>query len=180
MTGFTTTPIPLAIMITQTQSRWWTSRYVDRATYTQGAHCIEGFMLTVCSAFQMGSITVPYFALTDEKPSDDQAPLSETGVFGIDGKDGKYIREEKLTITWSRWGYNGPSLVATFGALSERLSDENGPMALWLSNNLRHIWWKWGEVLDYFEEQTDLPVSERCWFGFLPSAADTNLVLDHL
>lgn len=104
---------------------------------------------------QMGSITVPYFAVTTEMPPEDLAPLSPAGLFGVQGPNRKYIREERFTLAWYRYE-EGPSLVATFGALTDA---PQRPMVLWLTNNMRHIMWKWQEVLDFLEEQTSLPVS---------------------
>ncbi|KAL2168474.1 hypothetical protein VTG60DRAFT_7210 [Thermothelomyces hinnuleus] len=101
----------------------------------------------------IGSITVPYFAVTTEPPAKDLAPLSSAGLFGVQGQNRKYIREERFTLSWVRYE-RGASLVATFGALTDA---PQRPMTVWLTNNLRHIGWKWEQVLDFLEEQTSLP-----------------------
>lgn len=110
----------------------------------------------------MASMTVPYFALSKKMPAKEEAPLSSAGVFGIEGPNQRYIREQKFTMSWTRQERQGPSLVATFGELTSHgdSTSRRMPMDVWLTNNLRHIWFKWREVLDYLEEQMSLPVSK--------------------
>jgi len=106
----------------------------------------------------MKSFTVPYFALTNKKPANDLAPLTPSGIFGVGSFEGKYIREEKFTV--SRIECGPYELMAAFSPLFQReFSESRFPLYQWVMNNLRGITWKWGEVLDSLDEQTSLPVS---------------------
>src|SRR5689334_16551275 len=106
----------------------------------------------------MASFTVPYFSLTKEMPAADLSPRIPAGIFGsvTAGREPRYIREEKFTFAYTREGVDGPSLVATFGSLISHRQDQRAAenMAWWVSNNLRSIWLKWDQVLDFLEEQT--------------------------
>lgn len=110
------------------------------------------------------AFTIPYFSLTGQPPASDQAPLSPSGIFGVDAKGEKYIRELKFSVSWSGGLKVGkPSLMVALNPLCDYRGrpgkeSEQPPAALWASNNLFRIAHKWGEVLDSLDEQTTLPV----------------------
>ena len=110
------------------------------------------------------AFTVPYFSLTERPPTSDQAPLSPSGIFGVDAKGEKYIREQKFSVSWSGGHEAGaPSLVVALNPLSgyqdgPRYESEQSSAVLWIRNNLFFITCKWKEVLDSLDEQTTLPV----------------------
>ena len=110
------------------------------------------------------AFTIPYFSLTERPPASDQAPLSPSGIFGVDAKGEKYIREQKFSVSWSGGLEVGaPSLIVALNSLSkyrDNLSYEIGQpsAAVWIRNNLFHITRKWMEVLNALDEQTTLPV----------------------
>ena len=110
------------------------------------------------------AFTIPYFGLTERPPASDQAPLSPSGIFGVDAKGEKYIREQKFSVSWSGGlGFGAPSLMVALNPLSGYRDEldyksEQPSAALWIRNNLFHIVWKWEEVLDSLDEQTTLPV----------------------
>ena len=130
------------------------------------------FHLTACHMpillklilMKITAFTVPYFSLTERPPAPDQAPLSPSGIFGVDAKGEKYIREQKFSVSWSGGRKLGaPSLMVALNPLS---GYQNGPdykseqssATLWIRNNLFLIVCKWEEVLDLLDEQTSLPV----------------------
>lgn len=122
--------------------------------------------------FQMSSITVPYFSITKGAPANDLAPRAPTGIFGPRGRHPRYIREEKFTFACLTSPYGGSSTILSLSPLYhvERSESKRQPAAGWVCNNLRHIWWKWEEVLDFLDEQTALPVSETAdWATILRS-----------
>ncbi|KAK0514793.1 hypothetical protein JMJ35_002172 [Cladonia borealis] len=131
------------------------------------------FHLTACDIpillklilMKITAFTVPYFSLTEKPPASDQAPLSPSGIFGVDAKGEKYIREQKFSVSWSGGHKLGaPSLVVALNPLD---GYQNGPdykseqssAVLWIRNNLFIIGCKWEEVLDSLDEQTTLPSS---------------------
>ena len=130
------------------------------------------FHLTACDKpllrklilMKITAFTIPYFSLTERPPASDQAPLSPSGIFGVDAKGEKYIREQKFSVSWSGGLEVGaPSLMVALNPLSEYRDDldyrsEQPSAAAWTRNNLLHIVWKWEEVLDSLDEQTTLPV----------------------
>ena len=113
---------------------------------------------------KISAFTIPYFSLTERPPASDQAPLSLSGIFGVDEKGKKYIREQKFSVSWSGGLKSGePSLVVALSPLSEyRASpgeeNEQPAAASWARNNLFYIACKWKEVLDSLDERTTLPV----------------------
>ena len=144
------------------------------------------FHLTACDMpillklilMKITAFTVPYFSLTERPPASDQAPLSPSGVFGVDAKGEKYIREQKFSVSWSGCHEVGaPSLVVALNPLSgyqegPRYESEQSSAVLWIRNNLFLITCKWKEVLDSLDEQTTLPVWwswSRCLFLLLAS-----------
>ena len=110
------------------------------------------------------AFTVPYFSLTERPPAPDQAPLSPSGIFGVDAKGEKYIREQKFSVSWSGGRELGaPSLMVALNPLGGfqhglNYKSEQSSATLWIRNNLFLIVWKWEEVLDWLDEQTTLPV----------------------
>lgn len=130
------------------------------------------FRLTACDMpislklilMKITAFTVPYFSLTEKTPASDQAPLSPSGIFGVDAQGEKYIREQKFSVSWSGGDELGvPSLMVALNPLSGYHDDlayrgEQPSAPLWIRNNLLHIVWKWEEVLDSLDEQTTLPV----------------------
>ncbi|KAL2165180.1 hypothetical protein VTH06DRAFT_476 [Thermothelomyces fergusii] len=104
---------------------------------------------------RFSTITVPYFGVTTNPPAKEEAPLSQARLFGIQGDNRKYIREERFTVSWMRYE-SGPALMVAFGVLVDHPRKH---MALWLANNLQHIVWKWEQVIDLVEEQTSVPSS---------------------
>lgn len=110
----------------------------------------------------MGSISVSYFSLYNTTPAKKENPLSPAGIFGTPGPSQRYIREEKLTFSYTKQGIRtGPFLAATFGALTLYGLRDEASASQWLTNNLRHIWFKWREVLDYLDEELSIPVSSK-------------------
>jgi hypothetical protein len=110
----------------------------------------------------MGSVSVSYFSLSPEQPAQNQSPLSPSGIFGTEGPKQRLIREQKLTFAFVKNDWRpGPSVAATFGAITVPAPGMDQSASLWLTNNLRHIWWKWEEVLDHLDEEISLPVSWR-------------------
>ena len=140
------------------------------------------FHLTACDMpillklilMKITTFTVPYFSLTEKPPASDQAPLSPSGIFGVDAQGEKYIREQKFSVSWSGGvEFGAPSLMMALNPLSGCHGDladkcEQPSASLWIRNNLLHIVWKWEEVLDWLDEQTTLPVwsSHSVAFGF--------------
>ena len=107
------------------------------------------------------AFTIPYFSFTETPPASDQAPLSPSGIFGVDAKGENYIREQKFSVSWSGGLESGaPSLMTALNPLFAYRDDESEQpsAAVWVENNLRGIVWKWQEVLDSLDEQTTLPV----------------------
>ena len=110
------------------------------------------------------AFTIPYFSLTERPPASDQAPFSPSGIFGVDAKGEKYIREQKFSVSWSGGLELGePSLMVALNPLCDYRDrpgegSEQPHAALWARNNLFHIAHKWGEVLDSLDERTTLPV----------------------
>jgi len=103
---------------------------------------------------------VSYFALWPEKPAQSQSPLSPTGIFGTEGPSQQYIREQKLTFAFLKNGWGpGTSVAATFGAMTVPGVGMDESASLQLTNNLRHLWWKWEKVLDHLDAEISLPVS---------------------
>ena len=144
------------------------------------------FHLTACDMpillklilMKVTAFTVPYFSLTERPPASDQAPLSPSGIFGVDAQAEKYIREQKFSVSWSGRDELGtelgtPSLMVALNPLSgyhDNLAyrGEQPSAPSWISSNFSHIIWKWEEVLDSLDEQTTLPVwsSHFVAFGF--------------
>ncbi|KAL8814686.1 MAG: hypothetical protein Q9223_006113 [Gallowayella weberi] len=118
----------------------------------------------------MAAFTIPYFRLTKQPPAADEAPLSPSGAFTIDAMGGKYIREEKFSVSWSgASGTDKASLMVVLNPLSQynnkdrtRYMDKRRtyklPGVSWLRNNLFQIVHHWGEVLDELDTQTTLPL----------------------
>ena len=111
---------------------------------------------------KMTAQTVPYFELSERPPAPDQAPLSSSGIFGSDTKGGKYIREQKFSVSWSG-GINGePSLMVALNPLAKYSSygkeNEQPEATLWVRNNLFLIASNWEAVLNELDEQTTIPV----------------------
>ncbi|CAD6566817.1 MAG: hypothetical protein ASARMPREDX12_008836 [Alectoria sarmentosa] len=111
------------------------------------------------------AFTIPYFSLTERPPASDQAPFSPSGIFGVDAKGEKYIREQKFSVSWSGGLELGqPSLMVALNPLRDYRDwpgkeREQPAAAHWARNNLFHIKHKWGEVLDSLDEQTTFPSS---------------------
>ncbi|KAL8736846.1 MAG: hypothetical protein Q9181_002275 [Wetmoreana brouardii] len=109
----------------------------------------------------MVAFTIPYFSLADQPPAADSAPLSPSGIFGINATSGKFVREEKFSFSWSGGpGANGPFLMIALNLQYQYEDDrtEECPNGDWISNNLFHILNEWEEVLDLLDEQTTLPL----------------------
>lgn len=117
----------------------------------------------------MAAFTIPYFSLTENPPAADSAPLSPSGVFGLDAVNGKYIREEKFSVSWTRDEGTGKAcLMVVLSPLVQYMdypvvkyfekTKLKGPGISWVRNNLFWIVHKWGEVLDALDTQTTLPV----------------------
>lgn len=110
------------------------------------------------------AFTIPYFSLTERPPSSDQAPLSPSGIFGIDAKGERYIREQKFSVSWSSGSTpEEPSLMVALNPLSKyrgHHGHESGqlPAAGWVGSNLFHIVREWKGLLNSLDEQTTLPV----------------------
>ena len=110
------------------------------------------------------AFTIPYFSLTERPPASDQAPLSPSGIFGVDAKGEKYIREQKFSVSWSGGLEVGaPSLMVALNPLFEYrdhlgYKSEQPLAATWIRGNLFGIICKWEEVLNELDEQTTLPV----------------------
>lgn len=107
------------------------------------------------------AFTVPYFSLTEQPPATDYAPLSPSGIFGINAGGGKYIREEKFSLSRSGGMSTGePSLMVVLNPLSQHEKDtiQQCLAAVWIRNNFLYIRGKWEEVLDSLDEQTTLSV----------------------
>ena len=130
------------------------------------------FHLTACDMpillklilMKITAFTVPYFSLTERPPASDQAPLTPSGIFGVDAKGERYIREQKFSVSWSGGHEVGaPSLVVALNPLHgyqegpDYKSDRSSAVH-WIRNNLFFITCKWEEVLDSLDEQTTLPV----------------------
>jgi hypothetical protein len=85
-----------------------------------------------------------------------------SGLFGVSSSDGRYIREEKFSFSWTTCDWTGPSLIAAFNTLFPRINDNESmqhyPVYNWVDNNFRGMWWKWEEVLDALDRQTSFPV----------------------
>lgn len=119
----------------------------------------------------MIAFTVPYFSLTDQPPATDCAPLSPSGIFGISKAKGKYIREEKFTMSWSGGSMpNQASLMVVLNPLEEYKEDRakkypnvrfigGSPNVSWLRDNFFRIAHRWESVLDSLDEQTTLSSS---------------------
>ena len=153
----------------------------NRKTYRNVCE-LSSFHLSTCEMpislklilMKITAFTVPYFSLTERPPALDQAPLSPSGIFGVDAQGEKYIREQKFSVSWSGGLELGaPSLMVALNPLSGYHDDlayrgEQPSAPLWIRNNLLHIVWKWEEVLDSLDEQTTLPVwsSHSVAFGF--------------
>ncbi|KAL8835778.1 MAG: hypothetical protein Q9170_003172 [Blastenia crenularia] len=121
---------------------------------------------------QIHTFTIAYFKLTDQPPTADCAPLSLDGVFSIDAKNGKYIREEKFSVCYSaKWkgnfsqsgkGHgNWPSLLLTLNSMCPYvdLSNERFRSIYWIRGNLEWIASQWEKLLDALDAQTTLPSS---------------------
>lgn len=107
----------------------------------------------------MYAFTIPYFSLTEQPPLGDCAPLSPNGIFGVDAMDGKFIREEKFSL--SRSGVSGvdkPFLMLVLNPLDQYMAIEQHGAAMWFRKDLFLISCKWEEVMDALDEQTTLPV----------------------
>ena len=110
------------------------------------------------------AFTIPYFNVTERPSAPDEAPLSPWGIFGVDGKGERFIREYKFSVSWSGGLKIGePSLMVALNPLEEyhdHKSDKcvQPEAAAWVRNNLFWIRHKWKEVLDLLDEQTTLPV----------------------
>ncbi|KAL8675811.1 MAG: hypothetical protein Q9224_007376 [Gallowayella concinna] len=119
----------------------------------------------------MAAFTIPYFSLTKQPPAADRAPHSTSGVFSSDAVNGKHIREEKFSVSWSGGRGTGmASLMVVLNPLSQYIDrtlmlrmDElrpyKPPGINWVRNNLFCIVHHWGEVLDELDTQTTLPSS---------------------
>ena len=105
------------------------------------------------------AFTLPYFALTEQPPAADSAPLSPSGIFGVSTKGNKYIREEKFSLSWSGEA-NEPSLMLALNPLSQiDDNDEYQSKAVnWIRNNIFLMRCRWEEVFDAIDEQTTLSV----------------------
>ena len=132
-------------------------------------------MLTQIS-IKITAFTIPYFSLTDKPPAIEEAPLSPSGVFGIDALGDKYIREEKFSISWiGGLKAHEPSLAVALNPLDHWLGSTARSMewdmqysALdWARNNLFYIGCKWKEVLNALDEQTTLPVKAYYFIAHL-------------
>lgn len=110
---------------------------------------------------QIGFISVSFFSISGEKTAPNQSPFSPIGAFGTPSPSQQFIRERKFTFSFTKCGIGlGPSLAVTLGALTwlgPRQADD--PISSWITNNLRHIWFEWRDVLDYMDEQLSLPTS---------------------
>lgn len=105
-------------------------------------------------------MSVSYFSLSPEKPAQNESPLSPSGIFGTEGPNQRFIREQKLTFAFVKNDWRpGTSVAATYGAMMTPESGLDRSASQWLTNNLRHIWWKWGKVLNHLDEEISLPVS---------------------
>ena len=138
------------------------------------------FHLTACEMpvlltlilMKITAFTIPYFSLTETPPASDQAPLAPSGIFGVDAKGKKYIREQKFSVSCSGGLESGaPSLMVALNPLSRFPYDldhesEQPSAALWIRNNFFHIIHEWKEVLDSLDEQTTLRVWWQ-WFRCL-------------
>ena len=112
-------------------------------------------------ANRIAAFTIPYFKVTDDEPAADCAPLSPSGRFSIDTKIGKYIREEKFSLSWSSGDDpKEPSLLLVLSPLIQHYVDEEyrSSLVYWVRDNLFEIECKWEEVLDSLDEQTTLSV----------------------
>ncbi len=156
--------------------RYLSTSYTDRHYNESHTYVDEGAKRHVCKPFpfhfivasmpllltqflmKITAFTLPYFSLTEHPPAVDYAPLSRSGIFGIDAIGSKYIREEKFSLSWSGEA-NEPSLMVALNPLMEYGTLQSSAV-FWVRNNIFHIRHKWEEVLDSLDEQTTLSVQK--------------------
>ncbi|KAL9595379.1 MAG: hypothetical protein Q9219_006481 [cf. Caloplaca sp. 3 TL-2023] len=104
-------------------------------------------------AQQSCAFTIPYFRLSEKRPALATAPLTPTGIFDMDVRGGKYIREEKWSLGLLSGGTNRYySLMVALSPLSP-YRDPSFPSFAWIWNNFNSIKKEWETVLDALDQQ---------------------------